>query len=286
MAEAAELLSAALSSVSVDSRYSTRASAEAPLAGRMSASGGSSVAGIELGLGRSREILLSAQELTAPTSLEHVLAREIYEALGATQPAAKIDVPRLQSVLAQARESMQASPQAWTNQTTAVRLFQIGSAYADASAEAATRVYDALKSQVHSSASVRLQPVGRAVQCKATVANVRTKFEEALEALNCCARLHSLVVLPMDASVRLNSIAAEVTKSLLGTTQLRLDKVGNIVSSRSDWVGTRHPPAKAASEALSASVATLKRHPSSTFDEIDPRWRLGTLRADDLAWLG
>jgi hypothetical protein len=102
-------------------------------------SGESVVAGVELGLGRYVEVLVSAQELSAQTSLEHVLAREVCAALhGARADGLRgaTDVPRLRAVLDQAEASMRATPHAWTNPTGASRVFYIGKEHADAAAEA------------------------------------------------------------------------------------------------------------------------------------------------------
>ena len=79
---------------------------------------------------RENETLLSALELSAASSLEHVLAREVAVSCGLAAGAGGVhggggssggvvDVPRLQEVLRQAEASIQATPHAWVNVTAA-----------------------------------------------------------------------------------------------------------------------------------------------------------------------
>ena len=86
---------------------------------------------------RENETLLSALELSAASSLEHVLAREVAVSCGLAagtggvhggggSSGGVVDVPRLQEVLRQAEASIQATPHAWVNVTAASRIFDIG----------------------------------------------------------------------------------------------------------------------------------------------------------------
>jgi len=209
-----DFLSAALQSVTVDS---TRA-----LARTHAAASPSVVAGVELGPGRDGEILLSAQELSSPSSLEHVLAREIWSALGASGTA-RLDASRLRHVLNQAQESMCVSPHAWSNHTSAARLFQIGTAHADAAAEASARVYDALQAVLQPSGAASAASGSAAGSSGASDAKGRATAEAVLEALSSCARLHAWVALAPDVSASLGSLSAQAAELLLKTVLIRIE---------------------------------------------------------------
>ncbi|EOD04493.1 hypothetical protein EMIHUDRAFT_107658 [Emiliania huxleyi CCMP1516] len=100
---------------------------------------------------RENETLLSALELSAASSLEHVLAREVAVSCGLAAGAGGVhggggssggvvDVPRLQEVLRQAEASIQATPHAWVNVTAASRIFDIGRSRVTAALGAAATV--------------------------------------------------------------------------------------------------------------------------------------------------
>jgi hypothetical protein len=236
-------------------------------------------------LGRDREILISAQELSAPSSLEHVLAREIFGALGASldgHPPSPLDVPRLREVLEQAQRSMRSSPETWTNHTSAGRIWHIGAAHAQAAAEAGVRVYDALHAQAHQADRTRLPP-GAAGQSDS---RSRASVEASVAALHSCAQLHAAVRLPAAEASSLHALATETAKSLLSNVQLRLDSVvGRVLNckpavdaaptaARLDRNGTGGGRAASGQPAESAGLGA-----------VDRRWRLGTLRAESLSEL-
>lgn len=305
MAEVAEALSAALQYVSVDSARRCVSGAHPVLAsspawaGSPSLSAGSpissAIAGVELGLGRDREILLSAQELSAPSSLEHVLAREIFGAFGASgdgQPPSQLDVPRLREVLEQAQRSMQSSPEAWLNHTSAGRLWQIGSAHAHAAAEASARVYDALQAQAHLTDRTRL-PHGQSHRPPPpSLSRARASEEAAVEALHACAQLHSAVRLPAAEATAFHALATETAKSLLSAVQLRLDSVlGSVLSGKpaadaSSTAARLGEGGKAGGGGAGGGGAQPKQTPEGAgLGAVDSRWRLGTLRGESLSEL-
>jgi hypothetical protein len=293
MAEEAEALSAALQYVSVDSarRGSCLSGAHPALAASPSWAGSLSpsvIAGVELGLGRDREMLISAQELSEPSSLEHVLAREVFGALGASrdgQLSSPLDVPRLREVLDQAQRSMLSSPEAWTNKTSAGRIWQIGAAHAQAAAEASARVYDALKSRAHPADRTRL-PQGPAVPTAAR-SRARASAEALIESLHACAQLNVAVRLPPVEASSLRALAAEAANSLLSAVQLRLDSIqASVITGKP----AAEPSTAARAHREGGRAGGGRARPGTPVEAaglgaVDHRWRLGTLRAESLAEL-
>jgi len=109
---------------------------------------------------RENETLLSALELSAASSLEHVLAREVAVSCGLAAGAGGVhggggssggvvDVPRLQEVLRQAEASIQATPHAWVNVTAASRIFDIGRSRVTAALGAAATVQRTCPGHAH-----------------------------------------------------------------------------------------------------------------------------------------
>mmetsp|Transcript_4331 Transcript_4331/g.12871 ORF Transcript_4331/g.12871 Transcript_4331/m.12871 type:complete len:314 (+) Transcript_4331:43-984(+) len=208
---------------------------------------------------RENETLLSALELSAASSLEHVLAREVAVSCGLAAGAGGVhggggssggvvDVPRLQEVLRQAEASIQATPHAWVNVTAASRIFDIGRSRVTAALGAAARVQRELE---------RLAPPPSSSAGRAAAGEGRGPA--LLASLVSYSQVRSAVRLPAADDSRLQRLAAAAGAALLaeaeGALAVCCSSITGPHTAERQQRGSFSSAAAAAAEAAEAAAA-------------------------------